>query len=179
LRQCLWLYGEAGCGKTILSATILNHLLQLDTGHTTLAFFFDYNDPKKQQLEDLLYLLAVQLYYTRGDAARTLVSLYTSHDDGCKEPDTEALSDCINTILGVTGKAFVIIDALDECITRNELFHWIKGSASNNAQILVTGRPEVDFRREIPRLIDERNCVPLDKRSVNANIHHYIEAMLD
>jgi hypothetical protein len=52
-RRHLWFYGLAGCGKTILSTTILDHLLQIDT-HTTLTFFFDFNDARKQKLEDLL-----------------------------------------------------------------------------------------------------------------------------
>ncbi|KAJ9413673.1 ankyrin repeat-containing domain protein [Fusarium oxysporum] len=90
-RQHLWLYGLAGCGKTILSTTILDHLLQIDT-HTTLAFFFDFNDARKQKLEDLLRSLAVQLYYTGNEAARRLDNLFTSHDDGRRQPDTNALS---------------------------------------------------------------------------------------
>jgi hypothetical protein len=146
-RQRLWLYGLAGCGKTILSTTILDHLLQIDT-HTTLAFFFDFNDARKQKLEDLLRSLAVQLYHTGNEAARRLDSLFTYHDDGRRQPDTNALSACVDTMIQTTGKVFVIIDALDECTTREELLHWIRCLASSNAQILVTGRPEAEFQGE-------------------------------
>ncbi|KAJ4034165.1 hypothetical protein NW758_011123 [Fusarium oxysporum] len=177
-RQHLWLYGLAGCGKTVLSTTILDHLLQIDT-HTTLTFFFDFNDARKQKLEDLLRSLAVQLYHAGNEATKRLSSLFASHDDGRRQPDTNALSACINTMIQITGKSFVIIDALDECTTREELLHWIRGLASSNAQILVTGRPEVEFQGEIPRLFNERNCVLLDKKAVNGDIRSYVEATLE
>ncbi|EWY99469.1 hypothetical protein FOYG_03512 [Fusarium oxysporum NRRL 32931] len=177
-RQHLWLYGPAGCGKTILSTTILDHLLQTDT-HTTLAFFFDFNDARKQKLEDLLRSLAVQLYHTGNEAARRLDSLFISHDDGRRQPDTNALSACVDAMIQTAGKVFIIIDALDECTKREELLFWIGGLASSNAQLLVTGRPEVEFQGEIPRLLNERNCILLDKQAVNADIRSYVESTLE
>ncbi|KAF5699602.1 hypothetical protein FGLOB1_11266, partial [Fusarium globosum] len=177
-RQHLWLYGLAGCGKTILSTTILDHLLQIDT-HTTLAFFFDFSDPRKQKLEDLLRSLAVQLYHTGNEAAKRLDSLFTSHDDGRRQPDTNALSACVDTMMQTAGKVFILIDALDECTTRGELLHWINSMASSNAQLIVTGRPEVEFQSAIPCSFDEHNCILLDKQAVNADIHSYVEATLE
>ncbi|EXL75562.1 hypothetical protein FOPG_09409 [Fusarium oxysporum f. sp. conglutinans race 2 54008] len=177
-RQHLWLYGLAGCGKTILSTTILDHLLQIHN-HTTLAFFFDFSDPGKQKLENLLRSLAAQLYHSGNEAARRLDSLFASHDDGRRQPDTNALSACVDGMIQTAGKVFIIIDALDECTKREELMHWIRGLASSNGQLLVTGRPEVEFQGEIPRLLNERNCVLLDKKAVNADIRSYVEATLE
>ncbi|KAL5610522.1 hypothetical protein FOBRF1_006639 [Fusarium oxysporum] len=177
-RQHLWLYGLAGCGKTILSTTILDHLVQIDT-YTTLAFFFDFSNPRKRKLEDLLRSLAVQLYHAGNEAARRLDSLFASHDEGQRQPVINALSACVDTMMQITGKAFIIIDALDECTATEELLHWLKGLASSNAQLIVTGRPEADFQREIPRSFDGRNCVLLDKKAVNADIRSYVEATLE
>ncbi|KAI3575830.1 hypothetical protein IWW34DRAFT_631175, partial [Fusarium oxysporum f. sp. albedinis] len=53
----LWLYGLAGYSKTILSMMILDHL-QIYTC-MMLAFFFDFSNPGKQKLENLLHSLAV------------------------------------------------------------------------------------------------------------------------
>ncbi|EXL39993.1 hypothetical protein FOCG_17443 [Fusarium oxysporum f. sp. radicis-lycopersici 26381] len=177
-RQHLWLYGLAGCGKTVLSTTILDHLLQINT-YTTLDFFFDFNDARKQKLEDLLRSLAVQLYHAGNEAARRLDSLFTSHDDGGRQPETTALSACVDAMVQTAGKVFIIIDALDECTAREELLYWLRGLASSNAQLLVTGRPEVEFQGEIPRSFDERNCILLDKKAVNADIRSYVEATLE
>ncbi|KAI7761735.1 hypothetical protein LZL87_013585 [Fusarium oxysporum] len=176
-RQHLWLYGLAGCGKTILSTTILDHLLQIDT-HTTLPFFFDFSDPRKQKLEDLLRSLAVQLYHTGNEAASRLDSLFTSHDDGRRQPDMNALSACVDTMIQTAGKVFIIIDAIDECTARKELLQWLKHLASRKAQLIVTGRPEVEFQSAIPRSFNEHNCILLDKQAVNADICTYVEATL-
>ncbi|RYC82126.1 hypothetical protein BFJ63_vAg14987 [Fusarium oxysporum f. sp. narcissi] len=177
-RQHLWLYGLAGCGKTLLSTTILDHLLS-DSTRTTLAFFFDFNDPGKQRLENLLRSLAAQLYGTSNEAARRLENLFASHDDGRKQPDTTALSVCVDTMVEITGQVSIIIDALDECIARGEVLQWLKRSIFNKAQLIVTGRPEAEFEREIPRLFNERNCVLLDKEAVNADIRSYVKAALE
>lgn len=177
-RQHLWLYGLAGCGKTILSTTILDHLLQIDT-YTTLAFFFDFSDPRKQKLEDLLRSLAVQLYHTGNEAARRLDSLFTSHGDGWRQPDTNALSACVDTMIQTAGKVFIIIDALDECAAREELLQWLKHLAPRKAQLIVTGRPEVEFQSAIPLSFNKRNCVQLDKNVINGDIRSYVEAALE
>ncbi|KAH7187521.1 hypothetical protein BKA60DRAFT_602335 [Fusarium oxysporum] len=177
-RRHLWLYGLAGCGKTVLSTTILDDLRQTDT-HTTLAFFFDFNDPRKQTLESLLRSLAFQLYHSGGEAARRLDSLFTSHDNGRRQPDTSAVSACVSTMIQITGKIAVILDALDECTTRKELLPWMRTFASGNNQLVVTGRPEADLQREIPRFFDERNCILLDKKAVNADIRSYVMVTLE
>ncbi|RKK66726.1 hypothetical protein BFJ69_g15146 [Fusarium oxysporum] len=177
-RQHLWLYGLAGCGKTILSTTILDHLMQIDT-HTTLAFFFDFNDARKQKLEDLLRSLVVQLYHTGNKAVKRLDNLFTSHDNGQRQPDTNALSACVDTMIQTAGKVFIIIDALDECTAREELLQWLKHVASRKAQLIVTSRPEVEFQSAIPRSFSKRNCVQLDKNVVNGDLRSYVEATLE
>ncbi|RSL87112.1 hypothetical protein CEP51_002393 [Fusarium floridanum] len=177
-RRHLWLYGLAGCGKTVLSSTILDHLLQMET-RTTLTFFFDFNDPKKQTLESLLRSLSFQLYHSGGEAARRLDGYFTRYDDGRRQPDMSVLSACVDQMRQMTGNVTVIIDALDECTTRGELLTWMKGFVSGNAQLLVTGRPEAEFQREIPGCFEERNCVLLDKRAVNTDIRSYVMATLE
>jgi predicted ATPase len=43
----LWLHGLAGCGKTILSATVLDYLARANDG-LIFFFFFDFSDVTKQ-----------------------------------------------------------------------------------------------------------------------------------
>ncbi|KXH56229.1 hypothetical protein CNYM01_13769 [Colletotrichum nymphaeae SA-01] len=177
-RQCLWLYGLAGCGKTVLSTTILDHL-DKTRAHPTLRFFFDFNDTRKQTLDDLLRSLAFQLYHTETEATKVLDRLFTSSDDGRRQPDVNALSACIESMLQSFPRVAVVLDALDECTTRDKLLSWI-GRLSNSpntkdTKLVVTGRPEAEFRREIPRLFGEDNCKLLSKEAVNADIRSYVD----
>lgn len=180
-RQHLWLYGLVGYGKTVLSATILEHLEQTDA-HPTLAFFFDFNDTRKQTLENLLCSLAFQLYQIGGEAASKLDDLFTSYNDGCRHLDISTLSACVDSMLQCYSKTNIVLDALDECTTRRELLSWIRRLASSstisNTKLIVTGRPEADFLREIPRVFGKDNCVPIDKEAVNADICSYVTAEL-
>ncbi|KAI5460679.1 hypothetical protein BGZ63DRAFT_414828 [Mariannaea sp. PMI_226] len=163
----LWLYGLVGCGKTVLSTRIIDNLLQTDT-HTTLFFFFDFNDPGKQTLESLLRSLAVS----------RLDRLFTSHDKGQRQLDISALSDYVKSIMQADGKIALVIDALDECITRKGLLDWLRDFASSHAQLIVTGRPEAEFQCEISCFLDEKNCILLDKKAVNLDIRSYVMARL-
>ncbi|KAF7547412.1 hypothetical protein G7Z17_g7750 [Cylindrodendrum hubeiense] len=177
-RRHLWLYGLVGCGKTVLSTTILDNLLQTDT-HTTLAFFFDFNDPKKQTLEGLLRSLVFQLYQSGGEAGTKLDQIFISHDNGGRAIDSSALSSYVKSVTQTDRKVTIVIDALDECTTRNELLDWMRDISLENTQLLVTGRPEVEFQREIPRLFHEKNCVLIDKSAVNLDIRSYVTARLE
>ncbi|KAE9570980.1 hypothetical protein CGMCC3_g12946 [Colletotrichum fructicola] len=181
-RQHLWLYGLAGCGKTVLSTTILDHLEQTGA-HLTLRFFFDFNDTRKQKLEDLLRSIAFQLYHASAEAAKRFENLFTSSDKGRRQPDVSALSACVESMLESSPKVAVILDALDECTTRRELISWIGGlsSSSNTSSIklIVTGRPEAEFQRELPRLFGENNCKLLKKKAVNADIRSYVDHELN
>jgi hypothetical protein len=51
LRRHLWLHGLAGCGKTVLTSTILDHLHDARPGSCVcLDFLFDFRDQDKQHL---------------------------------------------------------------------------------------------------------------------------------
>ncbi|KAK1600133.1 uncharacterized protein LY79DRAFT_585725 [Colletotrichum navitas] len=179
-RQHLWLYGHAGCGKTVLSTTILDHLRE--TGETsadlTLEFFFDFNNTGNQTLESLLRSLALQLYRNSGEAARRLEDLFRSNSDGQAQIGISTLSACVEAMLQISPRVTIVLDALDECTTRTQLLSWIQycvsGSGICNTKLIVTGRPEAEFDRVIPRLFDENNCMLLDKKAVNADIRSYV-----
>ncbi|KAF9770168.1 hypothetical protein IL306_012314, partial [Fusarium sp. DS 682] len=81
-------------------------------------------------------------------------------------------------MIQTAGKVFIIIDAIDECTAREELLQWLKHLASRKAQLIITGRPEVEFQSAIPRSFNEHNCILLDKQAVNADICTYVEATL-
>ena len=79
-------------------------------------------------------------------------------------------------------KSFIVLDALDESTTRDELRLRMKDVVSRpdlgHVQLICTGRPEPEFMRHIPSLIGEENCLALDKKSVDADIRSYVAAQL-
>ncbi|KAK6212828.1 hypothetical protein LQW54_004917 [Pestalotiopsis sp. IQ-011] len=60
----LWLYGIPGCGKTILTSTVIEDLQKSQSlAQALLYFYFDFTDSRKQSFENTLRLLVWQIYY--------------------------------------------------------------------------------------------------------------------
>lgn len=181
-RQHIWLYGMPGCGKTIISTTVLDDLIKMND-HTTLNFFFDFSDTKKQNLADMLRSLAFQLYTQRIESKKELNSLFTAHEDGQKQPASKTLATSLTAMMQASGKTFIVLDALDECAVRGELLAWMNSFFSDpslaHVQVIATGRPEEEFQRLFYRSFGEYNCILMDEESVNSDIRAYIEARLE
>ncbi|KAL2126811.1 hypothetical protein VTI74DRAFT_192 [Chaetomium olivicolor] len=180
-RRHLWLNGLAGCGKTVLSATVLDHLAK-GNDRLILSFFFDFSDTTKQTLDGMLRSLASQLYQGGAGSAGLLDASFQAHQNGRDQPATKTLEDVVNKMFAVQKKVAVVLDALDESTTRGELLLWMNGVVARpelvDVQLFCTSRPEPEFVRDIPSLIGEENCLALDKDSVNADIRSYVAAQL-
>lgn len=177
----LWLHGLAGCGKTVLSTTVLDHLAKRDD-NLILSFFFDFSDVAKQTLEGMLRSLAFQLYDGGVDSANHLDALFQTHRNGSDEPRTKELWSVVFKMLEVQRKVYIVLDALDESKTRDAVLGWIKDMVSRpelvHVQLLLTGRPESEFLRDIPPLIGKQNCLGLDKQAVNSDIRSWVTSQL-
>ncbi|PLB48774.1 Pfs, NACHT and ankyrin domain protein, partial [Aspergillus steynii IBT 23096] len=180
-RRHIWLHGLAGCGKTILSTTVLDHLANRNDG-PILNFFFDFSDNKKQTYERMLRSLAFQLYQGRVDSAIHLDASFQAHQNGKDQPKTESLWVILSKMLRVQNRASIILDALDESTTRDDILTWIEDIISRpelaHVQMLYTSRPESEFLRRIPTLIGREGSLPLDKQAVNSDIHSWVSAQL-
>lgn len=181
LRRHLWLNGLAGCGKTVLSATVLEHLTK-GNDRLVLSFFFDFSNTTKQTLDGMLRSVAFQLYRSGAGSAGFLDDLFQAHQDGHSQPAEKTLENVVCKMLTIQKKCCIVLDALDESTTRGELLMWMKdvmsSSELHDIQLISTSRPEPEFMRNIPSLISEGNCLVLDKESVNADIRSYVAAQL-
>ena len=182
-RRHLWLSGLAGCGKTVITSTILDDLNgdQADSC-VILDFFFAFSDKGKQQLDDLLRSLAFQLYTQCVDCHNVLDSLFESHEDGQKQPTTDSLSRCIYTMMRLPKKVLIVLDALDECVTRNELLEWLKTLSDReltNVQLIATSRQEQELESALCKWIHDRDRIAINRDAVNADIQSYIRARLE
>ncbi|KAL2201539.1 hypothetical protein P885DRAFT_26407 [Corynascus similis CBS 632.67] len=180
-RRHLWLYGLAGCGKTVLSTTIVNQLQKMQDCFV-LEFYFDFNETVKQQVDGVLRSLLFQLYKI-GSHPEHLDNLFKSCQDGQRQPDVRTMSRCLRTMTKGSKTIFVILDALDECIERRNLLEWLKELFTapdlSHVRLLATSRPEEEFLSFIPSWLGEEHCLQLDKQAVNNDIRSYVEARLE
>lgn len=180
----LWLHGMAGCGKTVLSAIILDHILRSKETNVNLFFFFDFKDSAKQTLDGMLRSLIFQLHQANVvGSASYIQDLCRSHNNGQNQPTLGTLSDTLHRLLAKQRNASIILDALDESNTRCELIRWMKNLVlspdSHHVRCIWTSRTEHDFSDNIPDLIGKDCCISLHKEAVNIDIRSYVKAQLE
>lgn len=174
----LWLYGKAGCGKTILCSTAIEDVRitceqDADTG---LAFFyFSFSDERKQSDSDLLRSLVVQL----GWREPGLSMLRQAHGDAKRSvPGPDELEKILLASVRSCSTVYVFIDALDECPeeheTRQSVLARIERLTQDapNLRILATSRELERIRKSMEALTAEP--LRVSTRAVDNDIQLYL-----
>lgn len=177
----LWLNGIPGCGKTVLSSSIIEDLKQSssDAPPAVLYFYFDFNDTWKQTLDNALRSLLWQAttYASPGE----LQQLYDSCGKGKDQPSTESLIQTLEKALRALGRTIIVLDALDECTSRPALLPWLAQTAgrdTSSLQIIATSRNEHDIEVAFETWLSESAIVPLQQHDVDADIGIYVSNRL-
>ncbi|KAL9095058.1 MAG: hypothetical protein Q9165_002660 [Trypethelium subeluteriae] len=180
----IWLHGIPGCGKTILSSTIISTVVQQcenDPGKVAAYFYFDFADLQKQKSELMVKSLVTQLLHQCIHMPSTLDTLFNSCGKGLSQPSAEALLNVLQQICDGIPATYIILDALDECNDRDELMTTIEkilGWRLDGLHLLATSRRERDIEASLECLIDKCNIVPLESEIVNADIRRYVRHRL-
>jgi hypothetical protein len=180
----LWLYGIPGSGKTVLSSTIIQDLLescQDDHRKAIAYFYFDFNDAQKQQAEFMLRSVICQLSRKSTSIPGGLDDLFSTHDYGQRQPSVDTLLRATNRILQELSHAYIVLDALDECVGRAELIEIVEEMARwrlENSHLIVTSRRERDIEISIETFVTRRNSVSLQSDLVDDDIRQYVRQRL-
>ncbi|KAH8678369.1 ankyrin repeat protein [Xylariales sp. PMI_506] len=179
----LWLNGIPGCGKTILSSTVVKNLQESKACDSLLYFYFDFSDAQKQSLENLVCSLLDQLYRKKENARKDLDSLYSSCEKGRRRPSIESLCATLSNMIQQAGEVWIVLDALDECQTRKEylaggILSWLQSLRDShlNVHLLVTSRPEQDIQKTIEKWARKEDIIPLRDGLIGDDIRAYIKA---
>lgn len=183
----LWIRGLLGSRKTILSARIINALLSdqnQDNWFSPLYFFFDTRDADKQSIESLLRSLVSQLSSISDQAMGVLSSAFgEKFENGDVRPSYAELVKLFSAMLQDTGgKIRIVIDALDESNTQDEVLAWMQSLAPDlpNVGFLVTSRDEGRIDSAIRDWLDEReNFISLTSLMITNDISLYIQQTLE
>ena len=180
-RRHLWLHGIPGCGKTILCSAIVDHILNQDTQHIVLYFFFDSNTSNKLSLDNLLRSLVVQLYTHCENSQKELDKLFKFCTDGSRQPETRELSATLQLMMGYANNTHVIIDAIDECKTRRDLLSWIEGflsCSSLDSNLLATSRTGEEIESKVKDWLEQDSFISIQREAVNNDIQTYVHNQL-
>lgn len=180
----IWMYGIPGCGKTILSSTIIQDVFQhyIDDPRTVVAYFyFDFNDPQKQIPQLMVESLICQFLQKCIRTPEGLNTLFSSYEDRQRRPSLDSLLDVLQQMIQEHPQSYIVLDALDECKDRVELIGIIERMASwqsDKLHLLVTSREVRNIRNSLERLTEAQNIICLQSRLVDSDIQIYVRKRL-
>ncbi|KAI3324596.1 hypothetical protein HD806DRAFT_493050 [Xylariaceae sp. AK1471] len=133
--RILWLSGKIGAGKTVLSATIVDHLLVSRRASESISFFFPRFDHAESLLADTIIRSLIRqnlqpdLVAKLSDALTKASSSFYSQDSVLK---------LLVSKLAFFSTNYILIDALDECEPkeRQKLLQML-GAAVNTSSSIV------------------------------------------
>ncbi|MCJ1391258.1 hypothetical protein MMC18_004121 [Xylographa bjoerkii] len=180
-----WLYGIPGCGKTILSSTIVKHLVSEYESNPQIVvvyFYFDFNTGEKQNVSNCLSSLVGQICHHSGLVPKELQELHNKCNIGNQRPALFDLAEImkIYTTCSDLQDIYVVLDALDECPKgdlRDELLNLITDICSwspSNIHLIVTSRQEPDIQEALsPSVIGA--AISIQGSQVEADIEAYVD----
>jgi len=173
----LWLHGIPGAGKSILCSTIIEYVKShCSSDVVCIYFYFDFSDPLKQNVVNMLYSLLAQLSIF--SVPTEVQQLYESHGHGTREATVTQLIDTFVSIANRTSQTYVMLDALDESSDRRSVFEFIDAvlNTTDKINLLMTSRRETDIQNMLQHSVDY--IVPIEDKRVDADIHLHVERCL-
>jgi len=110
-----------------------------------------------------------------------LETLYSSCENGQRQPSLYALLDVLQDMVHQFPQTYIVLDALDECTDRTELMSIIESIASwqlNKLHLLVTSRKERDIASSLEYLVEDSNIISLQSKLVDPDIRSYVHGRL-
>ena len=178
----LWLYGTAGCGKTVLCSTVIEDVrvhCENATNSGYSVFYFSFSDNQKQSVEDLLRSLVVQLCCMEPGLSM-LRQAYEKPNRSV--PRFEELEKILLSSFDNYDEVFLLLDALDECAddreTRQNVLECIErlSQRAPSLRIFASSRELRDVRETMKLIASEPLSVATC--SVDADISKWVSSQL-
>jgi hypothetical protein len=176
----LWIYGKAGCGKTILCSTIIEDLMAHYTqeGRALAFYYFMFTDTSNQIYSDLLSSIIHQLSL-RSDAVKQLLKENYYDEDGknCGLSRDELLDRMLFLSIQEPDEVVLVLDGVDEVLgeePKTMVLHLLERIAASlsNVKILLVSRHQTEIAASVGEMSAE--CLPLHHHLINEDIRSYV-----
>ncbi|KAJ7458855.1 ankyrin repeat-containing domain protein [Mycena latifolia] len=153
----LWIQGNSGAGKSVLSSAIINKLGTFDQVFKELPaknaprsppvafFYFDFRNNEGNPVEMALRRIVLQLSAHSANPYRTLDKEY-KQSSGQTLPMYQDLLKVLKELLKELGRTYIVLDALDECKEANleellGLLSVLRSWTQTPLHLLITSQP--------------------------------------
>jgi hypothetical protein len=188
----LWLSADPGCGKSVLSKSLVDNELTSTESYTTSYFFFKDDNVDQKSVTNALCALLHQLFSRKANLLKHALPEFRTN--GTKLPELFGNLWDILTKAAADPEAGIIVcvlDALDECEelgryrlvdTLVRFYHDLGSNRGNNTALkfLVTSRPYHDIERRFAGLTSNMPTIRLageeETESISREINLVISA---
>ena len=182
----LWLYGKAGCGKSVILATIIEDIRNYCRDHADTKcamFYFAFDEFSKQSFKDCLTSIVAQISYKEPALSMIIEAYQTMRGNSPKEDDLERI---LLATIDSQERFIVVLDGLDEspeystsgqALRQNLLSSLIRLSyGAPKIKILATSRHSIDIEDRMSQL----GALPQSMlvEFVNKDIKRYVTSQL-
>ncbi|KAK4889605.1 hypothetical protein LTR27_011589 [Elasticomyces elasticus] len=166
----LWLHGGSGCGKTILSSSVIADV-EADS-RVVVYFYFDINDANKQFFEQMLRSLIFQLYLEVEESRTHVEELCDRH----RQPQVKTLISLWEAMTAELQDVCVLIDALDECKERGDVLHQLPLMKCKHVRLFLTSQREQEIEASLRKWISKDDVVSIPHKPVDDDIRMVIRS---
>lgn len=179
----LWVNGFAGCGKSVLCSTAIQHTFHeiKDKHGVGIAFFyFSFSDETKQNSHGMLCALLLQLSVQLQAGETHLEQLYESYKLGT--PPVGVLLDSLQSVVSQFQEIFILLDALDESPKDHEredvlrIVGEIRKWSLPGLHLLVTSRNHLDIHKSLDPSPEE--ALSMKNPEINQDIANFVSDQL-
>ena len=177
-KQTLFCPGIPGAGKTTLTSIMVGELTAQFSNDPTIGIAYIYCNFRRQDEQKIDYLLGSllkQLAETQPSLPSTVKELYERHKTKRTRPSPEEISRCLQAVISLYSRVFLIVDALDECqvfdgCRQRFLSEIFSLQANQGANLFATSRfiPEITTKFQ--------GNIWLEIRANKKDIENYLEA---
>lgn len=180
--QTLFCPGIPGAGKTILTSAVVDELVAHsqeaeNKGSIGVAYIY-CNFRRQDKAEDLLASLVRQLAQGQPSLPGVIRSLYARQSGKPMRPSFDDFSAALRSVLSLYAKAFIVVDALDECpisegCRSRFISEIIDLQSRTGANIFTTSR----FIPEITQIFQDTATV-LEIRARDEDVRKYLASRM-
>ncbi|KAK3176611.1 hypothetical protein OEA41_007934 [Lepraria neglecta] len=179
--QLTWLNGISGCGKTVLTATVLEDVKKYCSTYPDWQYtyyYFDFHDAAKRKPVSMVQSIIAQLARSMKPLPEDLTNLYENNASGQHQPSVKSLMPVLASAIQSRPVVYLVLDALDECLEWEELLRAIEAlnSSCDNLNIFMSSRREYGLTATLSRIAT--HDVKIQSAAVDADINLFVQTCL-
>jgi len=185
----LWISADPGCGKSVLSKSLVDHDLPSGSDPVTICYFFFKDNEEQDKLATALCALLHQLFDQQPSLIRFALPSWEKNGDKLRQESREMwriFRQCAAD--RATPPVLCVLDALDECGNEDrrqlidmlcEVQHGTADASIGSLKVLTTSRPYDNVQRWFDSTTKTWPHIRLRGEDENDQIHQEINLVID